>query len=243
MSRFSFILIGLHLSFAGFTQKMYREETGAFYRSDTTQKNIYLIFTAHDFGDGFPFILKTLDSLDVKASFFLTGDFIRKNKKLVKSLIEKQHFVGPHSNKHLLYCDWTKRDSLLVSDKTILQDLKKNTKILAGLGSQTPLFMPPYEWYNKHICSFLEDKGYKLINFSPGTYSNADYTTPEMPSYRSSDFIMTKILNWEEKNTLNGFHLLIHAGTAPERTDKLYLRLPYLISILQFKDYHFKKLK
>ena len=38
---------------------------------------------------------------------------------------------------------------------------------------------------------------------------------------------------------LNGFILLLHFGTDPKRTDKLYSRLPELIQYLKAKNYRF----
>ena len=41
---------------------------------------------------------------------------------------------------------------------------------------------------------------------------------------------------------LNGFILLIHIGTAPERTDKLYLRLENLIDEMTRRGYTFVRI-
>lgn len=53
---------------------------------------------------------------DIKASFFFTGNFLRNSnyETLVKKVINSGHYVGPHSDQHLLYCDWEQRDSLKV---------------------------------------------------------------------------------------------------------------------------------
>ncbi|MEJ7671938.1 MAG: hypothetical protein WKF59_04350 [Chitinophagaceae bacterium] len=77
----------------------------------------------------------------------------------------------------------------------------------------------------------------QLINYSPGTKSTADYTTPDMKNYRSSEEIYQSILDKEEKdvNGLNGFILLIHFGTDPKRTDKFYNRLDELITCVEEK--------
>ena len=110
---------------------------------------------------------------------------------------------------------------------------------------QASYFMPPYEWYNQQINDWTEDLGLKLVNFSYGTRSNADYTTPDMGArYLSSDRIYQSILDHEAKdsNGLNGFLLLIHIGTHPSRTDKLYHRLPALIEALRSKGYQFERL-
>lgn len=228
--------------------KALQEEHGAYYRGDTSQKVIYLNFTAHEFYEGLPYVRKVLDSFDIKASFFLTGDFVRKEPGWVKQLYKDGHYIGAHSNKHLLYCDWTKRDSLLETIPTIKEDLRDNVKALKKL--KIPLekmnfFMPPYEWYNKEIYDLVKKMGLIMVNFTPGTSSNADYTTPGMKNYTSSDTIIQRIKRYERFNPagMNGFHLLIHVGTEPARTDKLYTRLPELISYLISKGYRFERFK
>lgn len=73
-----------------------------------------------------------------------------------------------------------------------------------------------------------------------GTLSHADYTTPEMSNYRSSENIYRNIWDFESKNTtgLNGFLLLTHIGTDTKREDKFYYRLEELILELKSKEYH-----
>jgi peptidoglycan/xylan/chitin deacetylase (PgdA/CDA1 family) len=105
--------------------------------------------------------------------------------------------------------------------------------------------MPPYEWYNQQISNWTAEMGLILINYTPGTRSNADYTTPDMGErYVISEEIYEGILNFEStsSNGLNGFILLIHIGTAPERSDKFYYRLEDLVTALKNRDYQFKNL-
>jgi peptidoglycan/xylan/chitin deacetylase (PgdA/CDA1 family) len=235
---FIFLLVSVNV----FAQEKLYEKEGAWYRSDTTQKAIYLIFTGHDFDEGFPFVMKTLNEEKVKASFFLTGTFVQKHRRLIKDIMAEGHFVGPHSDRHLLYCDWVKRDSLLVSEKELKHDYLRNLKRLNKLGIFTNLFMPPYEWYNRQVNDLLKKSfGVELVNFTPGTSSNADYTTPNVVNYKSSQEIYDRIIDYEAVKGLNGFHLLIHPGTDPERTDKFYLRLPDLLNELKTKGYRFER--
>ena len=220
------------------------EKEGALIRSDTTRKTIYLCFTAHEFGEGFPLILKTLDSFQAKASFFFTGDFIRNNPELVLEIYHKGHYVGPHSDKHLLYCDWNNRDNQLLSADSIIKDLKANIRALAKIGipaRKCRTFMPPYEWYNSSIHTLFALMGINMVNFTPGTSSNADYTIPGDNNYLSSDSIFNRIIRYEKthKNGLNGFHLLIHGGTDSRRPDKLYQRLGEMMKKLP--DYKFER--
>ena len=223
-----------------------REPEGAIYRGDTSSKKIYLNFTAHEFMEGLPYVAKVLDSMQVPASFFLTGDFVRTHPDWVKKLYRSGHYVGAHSDKHLLYCDWVKRDSLLASLPVIQKDLEDNIAALARLGvprRASKFFMPPYEWYNREVYQLVSGLGYLMVNFSPGTSSNADYTTPEMKNYLSSDTILQRIRRFEQTSGLNSFHLLIHVGTDPARPDKLYHRLPELIAYLRSRGYSFARFR
>ncbi len=217
---------------------------GAIIKGDTLQKNISLVFTGHEFADGGELIAKTLQQQNTKASFFFTGDFYNNNsfKKIIAQLKKDGHYLGAHSNKHLLYADWNKRDSLLVTKKEFEDDLKLNYAAMKNLGiSNSKYFLPPYEWYNDSIAAWTKEMGLQLINYSPGTKSNADYTTPDLKNYRSSDDIYNSIIAHEEKKGLNGFILLFHIGTDPKRSDKFYFKLNELIQTLKQKGYTFKR--
>lgn len=139
----------------------------------------------------------------------------------------------------MLYCDWTKRDSLLVTKKQFTEDLLQNYATMKKLGIEkksAQFFLPPYEWYNDTIAAWTRELGLQLINYTPGTRSNADYTTPAVKNYISSADILQSILQYEN---LNGFILLLHVGTDAARTDKFYYRLPQMISELKKRGYQF----
>lgn len=152
------------------------------------------------------------------------------------------HYLGAHSDQHLLYCDWSKRDSLLVTEEQFRQDLHHNYQAMQEAGISrpgAPYFLPPYEWYNDTIAAWTRKEGLHLINFTPGTLSTADYTTPQMKNYRSSDAILASIKQLEQRSAsgLNGFILLLHIGTDPQRIDKMYAKLDELLTWLSQKRY------
>ena len=70
----------------------------------------------------------------------------------------------------------------------------------------------------------------------------ADYTTPDMKNYMSSQKIIDHLYEFEKQNSLNGSIILIHPGTHASRTDKLYLRLDEIIKTLKKKGYSFGRL-
>ncbi len=223
---------------------------GGIERLDTLKKQIYLCFTGHEYNDGGKWIRKTLKRERIPAHFFFTGDFYRnkRNKKLIKKLSKDRHYLGPHSDKHLLYADWSERDSLLVTHDVFFSDVMNNYIAMAAFGIQKEkavYFMPPYEWYNQQISTWAQELDLVLINYSPGSSSNADYTTPDMGKrYKSSEAIFENILKLESESSigLNGFILLVHIGTHPDRTDKFYFKLPELIEYIESRGYKFVSL-
>jgi endoglucanase len=220
---------------------------GAIIRGDRNRKEIALVFTGDEFADGGKVIRRALNKRRVYASFFLTGNFYSNPsfRKLIFQLKKDGHYLGAHSDKHLLYADWTRRDSLLVSKEAFTEDLRDNYKHMLAFGikeGDAPYFLPPYEWYNSTIAEWTKEIGFTLVNFSPGTRSVADYTYPQMGDrYVPSAEIYRSILGYEQTDPygLNGFILLIHIGTDPRRTDKFYHKLDNLLGELIRRGYSF----
>ena len=100
-------------------------------------------------------------------------------------------------------------------------------------------FIPPYEHYNSTISEWARQLGLQIINYTPGTRSNADYTTPDMKSYASSEELFATLDKFEKEHTLNGHFLMLHFGTHPARTDKFYNLLPRIIDTMQGRGYSF----
>ncbi len=222
---------------------------GAIIRGDSTNKKIALVFTGDEYADGGWYIPEVLKRDEVQASFFLTGNFYKNPafRNIIRNLKAGGHYLGPHSDKHLLYCSWENRDSLLVTRQAFVADLQENYNAMAAFGispEASRIFIPPFEWYNETIVRWADHQGVQVINFTPGTLSHADYTTPDMPNYRTTGDIYESILQREQsvETGLNGFILLLHIGTQQARTDKLYHRLPELINYLKRKKYELVKI-
>ena len=127
-------------------------------------------------------------------------------------------------------------------------DLNKNYLAMEKFGikkEDANYFLPPYEWHNQQIANWTRINDLQLVNFTPGTRSNADYTFPEMGnSYRTNEEIYQSILAYEKKDPkgLNGFMLLLHIGTDPKITEKFYDKLPELIHYLKGLGYDLVKI-
>jgi len=233
-------LLILTCLFCCVTPSTVKDSEGATVRIDADRKVIHLIFSADDTFEGAQPILHTLEQNSVKASFFLTGNCLRDErfKPVIRDIIRQGHYVGGHSDNHLLYASWDNRQQSLVSPDSLIADFRQNMLELTKYGidmEQVRYFLPPYEYYNKEHVRLIESQlGQTVINFTPGLPTAADYTTPDMPNYRSSQELIDRLFAFEMEQGLNGSIILIHPGTQESRTDKLYLRLDEIIQ-------HFKK--
>ncbi|SUI97407.1 polysaccharide deacetylase family sporulation protein PdaB [Sphingobacterium spiritivorum] len=223
-----------------------KDNYGAIIKGDPAKKNISLVFTADEFYDGATSILETLKKEKIQGSFFVTGRFLDNPNTdgITKEIVKRGHYLAPHSDQHLLYCDWEDRQHTRVSKEEFTQDLNNNFQKMKKYGVKrdvTRYFLPSYEWYNADIVSWAEQEGIQVVNFTPGLRTAADYTYPEMGNrYLDSKTIYNQLIEKEQKEGLNGYIILVHLGTDPKRKDKFYTLLPRLIKELRKKDYHFK---
>ncbi len=226
-----------------------KDRFGTIVRVNPDEKVIYLCFTADENFNGAETILKTLKKRRIKGNFFLTGNCMRyaPNQDVIRRIVEEGHYVGGHSDKHVLYCDWGAERPTLMSADSIIADLRANYAELAKFGvprEKAQWFLPPYEHYNAFSVGVLESMGVHVVNYTPGIGTPADYTTPDMKSYRRAQTLIDGLYQFEKEQGLNGALLLIHPGIHPDRpeSERLYNRLDEIIRYLKKKGYRFDRL-
>lgn len=215
---------------------------GAIRRGPTSARRLALVFTGHEHAEAGATILDELARHRGRGSFFLTGDFLANPRlePLVKRIVAEGHYLGPHSDKHLLYCEWEPPKKRLVSRGEFDADLSANLQKIARFSADRPAyFLPPYEHADAEIARWTEARGMRLVNFTSGTRSNADYTEDDAPNFVPSREILASILrrNREDPLGLNGFLLLLHIGVGPKRTDKFADHFGALLDHLDGRGY------
>lgn len=226
---------------------------GAIIRGPQDEKRLALVFTAHEYAEGAETIWNELVHHHAKASFFLTGTFLENTNfsRLLERIRRGQHMLGPHSDRHLLYCSWDNSPKTLVQWHEFRRDLLRNaTQLDPSLtlypgdvtwpaASDSRYFLPAYEHYNRDIADWTRETGRTLINFTPGTRSTADYTGEADKNFVSSQAILDSIISKEQQDPhgLNGFLLLLHLGSGPGRTDKFHARFGELLDYLSGRGY------
>jgi peptidoglycan/xylan/chitin deacetylase (PgdA/CDA1 family) len=219
---------------------------GAIIRGPKIERKIAFAFTGHSFAEGADTILNELTRHKGKGSFFLTGAFLANTNfsTTIHRIVDGGHYVGPHSDKHLLYCPWDGPKWTLVTHEEFAKDLRSNLEKITRFGvkaEQIRYFLPPYEYYNQEIADWSREMGLTLVNYTPGTRSNADYTGEADTNFVSSKSIFDSIVRKEQKGPagLNGFILLLHIGSGPGRADKFTARFGELLDYLAGKGYQF----
>ncbi|HOX00892.1 MAG TPA: polysaccharide deacetylase family protein [Candidatus Paceibacterota bacterium] len=226
----------------------FQHSQGAIVRGPVSDRRLALLFTGHEFGESGPAILDALASRRIPASFFLTGGFLRNPafKPLVDRMRADGHFVGAHSDQHLLYCSWEERRTLVTRDE-FEADIDANYQELAksGIGRKgARFFLPAFEHWNRQIADWTGSMGLVLVGCTPGTRSAADYTLESDRNFVSSAAIEDSVFRreTEDPHGLNGFLLLFHLGAGPGRSDKMHSRLPGLLDGLRDRGYAFVRI-
>ncbi len=139
---------------------------------DSDQSNIRLTFDeGYENGYTSP-ILDTLKEKNVKAVFFVTYDYCKRNPDLVKRMIDEGHTVGNHSWGH--YSMPTLTVEKMESEITKLHDYVQN-----NFSYSMTLFRPPMGEFSERSLAVAQSLGYETLLWSFAYY---DYDVNKQPS-------------------------------------------------------------
>ena len=137
-------------------------------------------------------ILKTLEQYNVKATFFIVGDWAEKYPEALKKISESGHEIGGHSYNHK---DYTK-----LAEKEITEDINKCDLAISSVINRNPvLYRVPSGSYNNTAITALDDNKKIPIQWS---CDSIDYNDA------SAQSIYERSIKLE-----NGGILLMHNGT------------------------------
>lgn len=116
-----------------------------------------------DWGEEFiPGMLKIMEERDVRATFFVTGQWAMKNKEMLKLMADKGHEIGNHGYSH--------QHPAKLSRDGLIELIKKNEEVIYQITKQrTRLFAPPYGEVDERIAGIVSSNGYKTIMWSADT--------------------------------------------------------------------------
>lgn len=103
-------------------------------------------------------LIEILDKYQVKATFFVVGDWVTKYPESVKELSDAGHEIMNHSNKH--------KHMPQLSREEIIADIQAcNEKIENITGVSPTLFRPPYGDYDNKLISAVQSMGMYTIQW------------------------------------------------------------------------------
>lgn len=215
---------------------------GAICRAARNSKEMALVFTGGEFGEGLETLLDELKARQLKAGFFFTGDFfqIEGHQPLIRRLVREGHYLGPHSDEHLLLASW-EDERTLVTKEQFTEDLLRNIDRCVQYGFKREnirYWIPPYEHINEEVCGWAKPLGITTFNFTRGTLSHTDYAPEGDRAFRPSQIVIESIKEYPRKDPhgFNGFILLMHVG-AGKRQDKLHPHFAEIVDFLTNEGY------
>ena len=199
-------------------------------------------------------ILDTLKSRNVKATMFLTGQFVKKYPDVVLRLVREGHEAGNHtfSHPHLTSFAQDQTQSILpaITEAYLDRELGKTDSlfhILTGV-PLAPLWRAPYGEYNRTICIWAQKAGFLHVGWRQGRtwklgLDSNDWISDEGSSgYHTPQEVYDKIVALANRpeNGINGGIILMHLGTVRTQKDKqVHLMLGRLIDTLRSLNYRF----
>ena len=128
------------------------------YKVDTNKNEIALTFDISYNERNIDEILEVLDKYDVKATFFVVGNWIDENKDVVKKIYDRGHEIGNHSCTHPYFNE--------ISEEDMKKELESTSKKIKDItGEDTKIFRPPYGEINEDGVKVCESHGNKVVNW------------------------------------------------------------------------------
>ena len=145
-----------------------------YYMGDSSEKNLYLTFDA-GYENGYTAgILDVLKKHDVKAAFFLVGNYLKTSPELVKRMVSEGHTVGNHTYSHPDMSAISTEDAF----REELSKLEEEYKSVTGK-EMLKYYRPPQGKYSEANLKMAKELGYRTIFW---TLAYVDWYESDQPT-------------------------------------------------------------
>ena len=184
----------------------------ALWRMDSKEKAVYLTFDDGPIPEITPWVLDLLDKYQIKATFFMVGDNVRKHPEEYRMVVERGHRVGNHTFNHI--------GGFRHLSYNYLENTNKADELI-----KSNLFRPPHGWMRWAQYMVLKNR-YKIVMWDLVT---RDY---------SKRLNGRQVLRIVKKYVRNGSIITFHDSIKSEKNMKY--ALPRAIEWLKEQGYEFK---
>lgn len=185
----------------------------ALWRMDQNRKSVYLTFDDGPIPEATPYVLDVLDSLDIKATFFMVGENAVRYPELLDEVRRRGHRIGNHTYNHIGGLRW-------FSWKYLGNVQKAEDVLHSGR-----LFRPPHGWMKPMQYRVMRSTGWRIVMWDVVT---RDY---------SNRLTAVEVLENVKRYTRNGSIITFHDSL--KSIDKLRVILPDALSWLKSQGYEF----
>lgn len=148
---------------------------GATFVGPLTQE-VYLTFDNGYENGNTPKILDVLKEKNVKAIFFLTGDYVKRNKDLVRRMIAEGHEIGNHGLLH--------KSLPTLSVQGVYDEIQKLDQLVKQeFEYQMKWMRPPMGEFSERALAIAQKLGYHTLLWS---YAYYDYDVNKQPAQQAA---------------------------------------------------------
>lgn len=194
---------------------------GAIYL-DSRPRTLYLTFD-EGYENGYTGkILDVLKENNVKAAFFVTGPYLKKETDLIRRMFDEGHIVGNHTVRH------PSMPQLESTEKVAAEITELNDICQELYGEKMTFFRPPRGEFSERTLKISQDLGYTNVFWS---FAYKDW---EVNNQKGTDYAYEQI----KKGVHDGAVLLLHAVSKDNAEV-----LDRVIKELKSEGYQFKSLE
>lgn len=176
------------------------------------QRVVYLTFDDGPIPEVTPWVLDTLDRYNIKATFFMVGDNVRRHPELLEEVRRRGHSYGNHTMHHLQGFK-----------ETTLRYMRDITE--AGEYIDSPLFRPPHGLIRWSQAKAIKTR-YNIVMY--------DLVTRDYSKKLNGDEVLANVKRFAR----NGSIIVFHDSLKAEKN--MRYALPLAIEWLKAKGYEFE---
>ncbi|MFA6744422.1 MAG: polysaccharide deacetylase family protein [Bacteroides graminisolvens] len=186
----------------------------ALWRMDPNEKAVYLTFVDGPIPEITPWVLDLLDKYQIKATFFMVGDNVRKHPEEYKMVVERGHRIGNHTFNHIRGFEFLTPNYMANAEKA--NELLK-----------TDLFRPPHGHMRWMQYMALKHR-YKIVMW--------DLVTRDYSKKLRGPQVLANVMRYARNGSIITFHDSIKSW------ENIQYALPRSIEFLLEEGYEFKLL-
>lgn len=178
------------------------------------RKVVYLTFDDGPVPEVTPWVLDLLDVYDIKATFFLVGDNVRRSPELFSEIKRRGHSWGNHTMHHM--------QGMKVTTMRYMRDVTEADRLIGSI-----LFRPPHGLLRWKQAAIIKSH-YNLVMY--------DLVTRDYSKKLNAEQVVENVKHY----TRNGSIIVFHDSLKAERN--LRQALPKAIEWLKEQGYEFCRL-